>query len=62
MSVQSVDSGKGEKVESQSGCSTETEMDEQVWASAGGCGPAIDPSEAWTRMGDTCCGDEGDER
>jgi len=61
MSEQNVDSGKGEKVESQSGGSTETELDEQVWASAGGCGPAIDPAEAWTRMGDTCCGNEGCE-
>lgn len=35
-------------------------QDEAVWASAGGCGPAMDAAEAWTRMGDTCCGDEGD--
>ena len=56
----SVDLGQGEKVETES-CDT-TKLDEQVWASAGGCGPAIDSAEAWTRMGDTCCGDEVEEQ
>lgn len=60
MSKGSADSVQREKAEQ--GSPNRAELDELVWASAGGCGPAIDSAEAWTRMGDTCCGDDGDEQ
>lgn len=39
----------------------ESVADEKDWSSSGGCGPAMDAAEAWTRMGDTCCGNETDD-
>ncbi|GGA74871.1 hypothetical protein GCM10011507_27810 [Edaphobacter acidisoli] len=33
-------------------------MEGKYWSTSGGCGPALDAAEAWTRMGDTCCGNE----